>query len=162
MSHLRGIQLVRKNEGWLASGAQGHSPLRWWAASSHSSSWWDGWHCGTFCLLYEPASQNKIKHFKLTKAGHQLTTPSGSIRSRCFLVFSCMPDSTYWPSELGDSLTRKSPSFWRRRSASERPICPWNQISFFSSLILSSSTLRKGCVKGSAKNQNKTISFIVQ
>lgn len=66
----------------------------------------------------------------------KLTTPSGSISSRCFLLLSCIPDKTNCPGVVVDSRTKKSPSLCNNRSASALLIGPWNHISFLNCSML--------------------------
>lgn len=72
----------------------------------------------------------KVTHFQVANVNpRQLTTPSGSTRSRCLGWPPCCPVRTYCPGVVPDSRTRKSPSRVRSRSASFRLKPPWNQAS---------------------------------
>lgn len=80
-----------------------------------------------------------------------LTMPSGSMSSKCFGVVFSSPVKTYWPGLPWDSLTRKSPSFLRRPSATGRLIDGWNHDSVISCERCTSAESENG--SGNWKNE---------
>lgn len=75
-----------------------------------------------------------------------LTTPSGSMSSKCLGWLEFKPVRTYWFDAPGDSRTKKSPSCRRSASAWQRSNFPWNQSSNINWELWTSGEREKACL----------------